>query len=440
MDPFDNVSTIVGSRRPILIPAVQDLPSSLSHLPAPSSYVPLQTLYVAASRSRRKPANVFKSPAADEPGEWEGSNSVTRKRASPPYQRVSPRRASSSTDRSQSSSNNSSAPLKAVQRNPPLLPLYHPLGPLALSLPKLDPGLFGLPSSLSIDDVEEQVDGEPGQPSRARRRGDEDDAQSTGTPNGTVQEAPAKERNSSPRKRRGGGAKRKRKDADDADGVFPPPPKRTRNPRGAANNSTPAAPSPLVGPAVVASDLVDDVAENNGEVEGEAQEELQAPKRPSRTRKPRTKPAKRRDSSGSASTTTSASVPIEAAAKATVEAKAAGLTQAEDEAQIHEEGVNGIDGLVRREEEETEDTPQAMEETRSPAGVDVPALTPAHAVVRDVPEARNGPTKAIKSIPAPPSPRPMAPLAAPAPPPPHPQTFTVPVSQKEEREEGELSD
>ena len=281
----------------------------------------------------------------------------------------------------------------AVQRHAPLLPLYHPLGPLAQSLPKLDPGLFGLPSSLSIDDGEDQPDGEadPRSTSRSRRpgpKGREDDAQSNGTPNGVdkaAQDATGRERNSSPRKRRGGGgAKRKRKDADDADGVFPPPAKRTRNPRGAAaNSSVPAAPSPLVGPAVVASDLAtEEMPENNGgasadaEEPEEAQEELevrQTPKRSTRTRKPRaTRPAKRRDSSGSASAASSVSVSIAAATRAAAAAPKPALPEE--------------DGMVAEPEPEPEPEPQAEPEPRRPErGVsEPPPQAPQSVVVNGV--------------------------------------------------------
>ena len=114
--------------------------------------------------------------------------SVSGKHASPhPYER---RRSSASTDASRSSAHTFTPSVKsAMQRHAPLLPLYHPLGPLAQSLPRLDPGLFGLPSSLSIDDGEDQADGEGDlrSGSRSRRagpKGREDDAQSNGTPNG----------------------------------------------------------------------------------------------------------------------------------------------------------------------------------------------------------------------------------------------------------------
>ncbi|KAI0743407.1 hypothetical protein C8Q80DRAFT_1272110 [Daedaleopsis nitida] len=373
---------------------------------------------------------------------------TTRKRATPstPYHRVSTRRASTSTDSSRSSSQNSNTPTKrAIQQHLSLLPLYHPLGPLAQSLPKIGPGLSGEPSSLNVDDPDDAVGGDSAQSNRARRaapRTDDDDTPSTGTPNGALQDASGKERNASPRKRRGGGAKRKRKDTDDGDGVFPPPPKRTRNPRGTAANSVPAAPSPLVGPAVVASDLVEAVAEMNGEAEEEAQEEVQAPKRSTRTRKPRTRPVKRRDSSGSASTGTSVSVSIAAATKAVADPKTVEPAETDVAAQLHEDAVNGLNGLARHEEEESGDTPAAptpvrevvpQEELRPETSID----TPAPAAAQEETDAPDVPTKARAPIPALPS---SAPRPSVAPTPPPPMARAVSVTQKEEREEGELSD
>ncbi|KAI9068387.1 hypothetical protein FKP32DRAFT_1587780 [Trametes sanguinea] len=285
MDAFDKITTIPGSRRPIHIPAFPDTSSSSSSSHTPTPTLPNHIGSVTPSqRSRRKPAKVFKSPSADEPAEWPGLT-VTRKRATPP---PLPRQSSSETVRS-TSPLLATAKRAAAQRKLPVLSLYHPLGPLAQSLPELDPGVFGLPSSLNIEDADDQrePDGSRRSASRAQRGGQkpretaDEEAQSNGTlTNGSAKptaEAPA--RNPSPRKRRGGGAKRKR-NTDDGDTAFPPPAKRTRNPRGATN--APAAPSPLVSEAVVASDLVEDAAEGNGNAEGEeeAQEETpQAPKR-----------------------------------------------------------------------------------------------------------------------------------------------------------------
>ncbi|RPD63739.1 hypothetical protein L227DRAFT_598824 [Lentinus tigrinus ALCF2SS1-6] len=465
LDPFDSVAPIAGSRRPILVPAFSSESSTSSHAPTPSSTIISHTVHTTLPHSRRKPVNVFKSPTADEPGVWEAHNSTSRKHGIAPYTRLPPRRASSSTDSAQSSVRSSVSATVAIRPTPPLLPLYHPFGPLAQSLPRLRPSVFGLPDSLNIDDPDDQPEGDVTQTgSRVRRAAPkardaaEDDMQSPGTPNGSTPDASSKERNPSPRKRRGGGAKRKRKDADDGDSVFPPPPKRTRNPRGAAaNNSVPAAPSPLVGPAVVASDLVEETPENNGEVEEEAQEEPPAPKRSSRARKPRTRPAKRRDSSGSASTGTSVSVSIAAAAKAAAEAKVVARAPPEDEAQTHGDGVNGVvDGMERREEEEPEDAvppaPPPIKEASPPEAPQpapsVDSATPSAVQVvtepQDVPMQSASP--ALVQSPSPiPTPiaaaaRPSAPPQPPAATTPRPTPASAPALSKEEREEGELSD
>ncbi|KAI0356343.1 hypothetical protein OH77DRAFT_255932 [Trametes cingulata] len=444
MDAFDNVPLIPGSRRPILIPAHPDTSSSSSHTPTPQSAESFNSLS-SVSRHRRKPAKVYKSPSADEPAQWE-ARTVTRKRATPPYEKPSARQSSSEASRS---SPPISVPARraAAQRKVPLLPLYHPLGPLAQSLPELDPGQFGLPSSLNIEDPDEQRDSEadrrsasraqrPGQKVRERDTGD-NDTQSNGTPNGTGkpgQEAPA--RNASPRKRRGGGAKRKRKDAEDGDTAFPAPPaKRTRNPRGAANNNAPAAPSPLISEAVAASDLVEDATEANADGDEEAQEEAApAPKRSARTRKPRTRPAKRRDSSGSASTTTSVSVSIAATTKPAAEVKPEAAPAVEPEPQVEaaraaepekEVPLQAQDATEdeKRGAEEVTETPAAQRESQPaepPANVPPTSIPPPPERVEPPPKASDPPP-------------PPAPVRPPSPPP-------VPSSQKEEREEGELSD
>ena len=368
----------------------------------------------------------------------------------------------------------------AIQRHAPLLPLYHPLGPLAQSLPKLDPGQFGLPSSLSVDDGDDQaeVDSNAGT-ARSRRagpKGREDDAQTNNTPNGVekaAQDAPSRDRNASPRKRRGGGgAKRKRKDAEDSDGVFPPPAKRTRNPRGAAANSAPAAPSPLVGPAVVASDLAEPVVpESNGPARGEAEEpeeaqeepaEAQTPKRSARTRKPRAaRPAKRRDSSGSASTSTSVSVSIAAATKASAPSKSGAPADDDrngeaDPERMAEEGADASaqkpesNGVEKREEEETEEPPRSPATAPLPAESELPPAEklpdsaadglppdPPQEMGKDVTLNGGTPTPAART----PSPAPLTPLV-PLPPAPPVQKEPPPQEppQKEEREEGELTD
>ncbi|OJT12763.1 hypothetical protein TRAPUB_10711 [Trametes pubescens] len=455
MGEFDNILVIPGSRHPILIPDSRfSAPSSSSHTPTPPSTDSSNRSF-SAPRNRRKPARTFKSPSADEPAEWEGL-SVPRKRGTPPYEKPPSRQSTSESTRS---SPPISIPARraAAQRKVPLLPLYHPLGPLAQSLPELDPGHFGLPGSLNIEDPDDQREGDPsrrsasrtqraGQKTRERDTGD-DDAQPNGTPNGTGKPAAdATTKNPSPRKRRGGGAKRKRKDADDGDPAFPAPPaKRTRNPRG-ANLNAPAAPSPLISEAVVASDLVEDAVEGGGEPEAPQEEAPPAPKRSARVRKPRAKPAKRRDSSGSASTTTSVSVTIaatvkpaaqtqpegDAAAEVVLEAKPPPAAAPEDAAPVHVEEPIGADKEVEQKVEDLPPAPPKPFQDETPAIV-APAV---------IPEREEPPPKpsAPAAPPAPP-PAPPTPPRLPSPPPvPAPAPVSVPPPQKEEREEGELSD
>ncbi|KAJ8486989.1 hypothetical protein ONZ51_g4477 [Trametes cubensis] len=371
---------------------------------------------------------------------------VPHKRGTPPYERPQPRQSSTETNRSSTPS--IPARRAAAQQKLPLLPLYHPLGPLAQSLPELDPGLFGLPSSLNIEDADDQRDGDSGRrsASRAQRPGQktreretaEEDTQTNGTVNGVsgkvAQDAPG--RNPSPRKRRGGGAKRKRKDTDDGDNAFPPPAKRTRNPRGV--NNAPAAPSPLVSEAVVASDLVEDAAEGNGDGDEAEQEAPQAPKRSARTRKPRVRPAKRRDSSGSASTSTSVSVSIAASTKPAAQAKtedepAAETRPPDDEvlppaAEPAEEAPVPLEdtaGDPRRTENGVEDV-VASQQVSPP---EEPPATDASPVAAPPPKPEEPSSQhAVRVVSSPPPPaRPLSPPSAPPP-------------QKEEREEGELSD
>lgn len=116
------------------------------------------------------------------------------------------------------------------------LPLYHPLGRLALSLPLLDPASVGLPTPVKSesDDAIRRSSARARRPAAKLRDVDDDGpVTTTNLPlhNIDVQEKP------SPRKRRGGGGpKRKRREADDGDATYPA--KRTRIPRGSVNQQT----------------------------------------------------------------------------------------------------------------------------------------------------------------------------------------------------------
>lgn len=113
----------------------------------------------------------------------------------------------------------------------PPLPLYHPLGRLALSLPPLDPASVGLPTPVRTDDLIRS-------PARVRRPSGKSrearvEVDSTTLPLATTSpifDIEVRDK-SSPRKRKTGvSSKRKRREADDGDATYPA--KRSRMPRG----------------------------------------------------------------------------------------------------------------------------------------------------------------------------------------------------------------
>lgn len=124
----------------------------------------------------------------------------------------------------------------------PPLPLYHPLGDFAKSLPELDAERLGLPVPARIRDREISVDDDkptlengkrssrPRKPAAKLRDGEvEEEIQGNGDEAEGENETVNVQVKPTPKKRRGGG-KRKRKDADDGDSAYPA--KRPRHPRG----------------------------------------------------------------------------------------------------------------------------------------------------------------------------------------------------------------
>ncbi|KAK7035286.1 hypothetical protein VNI00_012053 [Paramarasmius palmivorus] len=124
------------------------------------------------------------------------------------------------------------------------LPLYHPLGRLALSLPPLDPAKYGLPVPIRAD-----PDLLPQPTSTANGKSPwqttSSNASNRREPSAAVSAAAVEEPNASsstlvdkpsPRKRRGGpgGARKRRKEVDE-DASYPATAKRPRLPRGAAS-------------------------------------------------------------------------------------------------------------------------------------------------------------------------------------------------------------
>ncbi|KZT04634.1 uncharacterized protein LAESUDRAFT_727813 [Laetiporus sulphureus 93-53] len=408
---------------------------------------------MATSAIRRKPIQTYRSPSVTSFAE---QVTQTQLRSHAPKKPSSATTRESSRDPGGAKSlipNSTNAPGRGRSRKGPPLPLYHPLGPLALSLPELDPAQFGLPNRVNVDDgTDELQDTSRRSSSRARRPAakvrdrdheavDLDDASfasPTSAPS-SVREGSAEKRTSSPRKRRAAGTtgtKRKRKaETDDADGVFPPAAKRTRNPRG-TGNTTPLVGSPLVSAAVAATveDPVEDAtpAPDSGEAEDAAADTLPEPKR-SRTRKPRSTPAnKRRNSSASTSTGTSVSVSI-ANTRNTRSSKArqdASNGSGSDRASNGNENENG-DG-EKKEEAEPEDNVLTTDKTDEDdkddndtvplTPIDNPQVEEAKKDEEEK-EADKEDKMDVEAVPAEPAPSPI------------PETST-----KEEKEEGELSD
>jgi len=180
----------------------------------------------------------------------------------------------------------------------PPLPIYHPLGRLALSLPQLDFAAH-LQSSLSQND-------ERGGASRSRRPANrvrdvaDTDNVDAGSPLAVPADAQIPPEKPSPRKRRTGGpssSRRRRRDADDGDATYPA--KRTR-----ANRAPPVPPSEGGSPGNGGADAAD--------VDG-SEEGMKAPERRStrsRAAAQAKPPPVRRNSSASDRTQTSVSVSI----------------------------------------------------------------------------------------------------------------------------------
>ncbi|KAJ3794026.1 hypothetical protein GGU11DRAFT_349711 [Lentinula aff. detonsa] len=132
---------------------------------------------------------------------------------------------------------NKTLPTSSKRSMGPPLPLYHPFGKLAMSLPPLDPTAFGLP--ITIDDDSSRSSSHSKRTGvKLRDAAVETDPIPPVASVSTVAAIAAREskEKASPRKKRaGGGGKRKRNSGDDGDATYPA--KRTRQPRGAANTT-----------------------------------------------------------------------------------------------------------------------------------------------------------------------------------------------------------
>ncbi|KZV76333.1 hypothetical protein PENSPDRAFT_661156 [Peniophora sp. CONT] len=329
---------VPGSRRPVILDAAGGvLVPTRKHQHPVQQQQPAHVLlkpYQAAPHgpptapSRRKPQRTFKSPSLnDDYGlriEGERPTNPKPKAAVPQQQQEQPL---------------APAPLQAPRESgykyiPPTRPapsLYHPLGPLAASLPPLN-------LNASVVDPEEPVPAvqtpqETAPPVRARKpagaKARENDGASpapTGTPSNGVENS--KPENKSPRKRRAGGAagsgtasgasvpaaqKRKRREPEDE--AYP-----AKRPRGAA---------------AVRGDATPPVVSNVPLPEDDVEEEA-APRRTTRSRTAATRPAagarggrKRADSSASEGSVASDASALGTRKKADVEAESTPATTAE---------------------------------------------------------------------------------------------------------------
>jgi hypothetical protein len=181
--------------------------------------------------SRRKPRITYKSPSEEDSCKSEPFTipTVTQKLVSsssasmPILSKVSPHVIK----------NAQPSPRRWISSIPPLLPLYHPLGHFALSLPPLNPTSIGLPCPAGLDDTIRRSSSRARRPAAKLRDGEEETPPPIPP---TISELEEREK-PSPRKRRAGGgnaSKRKRKEGDDDDATYPA--KRTRMPRGANQN------------------------------------------------------------------------------------------------------------------------------------------------------------------------------------------------------------
>lgn len=210
------------------------------------------------------------------------------------------------------------------------------MGNLALSVPVLDPTLFGHPNAVNVDDYTQlDADAIRRSSSRARRpaaklrdRDADDEMSAILDGSSIVNGQTAGTRAASPRKRRAGGGagSRRRRREPNGDGTYPNPPKRTRNARGTSTVATFA--SPLAGPAITTAEgdvpedaehgeidrasAVPDVDDTHIPTPTAEDLELQEQRRSTRSRRPRPPAPKRGLSSASETTTTSVSVSIAA--------------------------------------------------------------------------------------------------------------------------------
>lgn len=204
----------------------------------------------------------------------------------------------------------------------PPLPLYHPLGRLALSLPELDPATLGLPPLTA--NWSRRSSARTRRPAAKLREADEDGASSPAPVIASAASVEVKDKPSPKKKggaRPGAGVKRKRKDIDE-DATYPA--KKTRNPRGGSGAAATRVPTSEA-PSPPETSLPPSTPDTTVDVQGEKKPE----RRSTRSRGS----VLRRDSSASEATATSVSVSIAA------NTVAAGKTRSDDVMELETPGI-----------------------------------------------------------------------------------------------------
>ncbi|KAF9451268.1 hypothetical protein P691DRAFT_808258 [Macrolepiota fuliginosa MF-IS2] len=177
------------------------------------------------SRIRRKPILTYRSPSA---GDTDPPITPSTRYNAP---NQSPRQVSAHTNATQSARDAEHHPRRKARTGSYSLPLYHPLGELALSLPPLNPTDFGLPLPNILGATAQGPSGRSRRLPANVRDTDEEGEVLIPTVSSIAAVAANEVKRASPRKRRvgGGNGKRKRRDGDDGDATYPA--KRTRQTR-----------------------------------------------------------------------------------------------------------------------------------------------------------------------------------------------------------------
>lgn len=301
----DLLTVVPGSRRPIRIDSTGVVVNIAIQGPEYSSVS--SKIGTNSSASRRKPQTTYRSPSLQFPNDLCIERSGQFLRHSPsghgppaPTTRTSNASPAHGGAASVPANNASAATLKPKYPMKPPLPIYHPLGRLALSLPQLDFSAHPQSSLGQTDDASRGAAPRSRRPAARVRDAADTDSVDASTPLAVNADAQIPPDKPSPRKRRAGGqssSRRRRRDADDGDATYPA--KRTR-----ANRAPPVPPSDGGSPGNGGADAAD--------VDG-SEEGMKAPERRStrsRAAAQAKPPPVRRNSSASDRTQTSVSVSI----------------------------------------------------------------------------------------------------------------------------------